>query len=167
MACPQGESIFEPGRCNCDYASVDALAVPRLRNIPREPWEQAEKYLCLGIGPVASGDTLSTEGQEDVCTHPANPGWLLGSIAVGHSHPYFDPHFDYSGDGSVRCGSFVIRSQGDAMTQNWFGTFFSPADMNLGLPLYLVVSDRLEVKVYRMNAAGEWGEEILWEGQPE
>ena len=46
-------------------------------------------------------------------------------------------------------------------------TVVGPADMNLGLPLYLVVSDRLEVKVYRMNAAGEWGEEILWEGQPE
>ena len=165
VACDWGESSQEPGSCICDDESVDAIAAG-LRYIPQNPWEEAEKYLCMGAAPSVSPSTRSTKGQEDVCATNMKPNWIVGSLAVGHSHPYFDPVLDYSGDKSVKCGPVVIDSGQAAIAANYHLSVLSTVDKSLAekltIPVYLVVPHRTEVIVYRQDAAGEWREEIVW-----
>lgn len=113
--------------------------------------------------------TYSTEGQEDVCSLEDGSevmSWAINSIAVGHSHPYFDPDADYSGANRVQCGvdrrgiPTYIDSGSKARYFNMVaGKMFSPSDMQWSTPTYLVVPMRDEVKVYRPD---EGLEETIW-----
>ncbi|MDE0659459.1 MAG: hypothetical protein OXI79_07385 [Gammaproteobacteria bacterium] len=161
VSCEWGESPFEPGRCRCDAESLDALAT-QLRYISKTPWEEAEKYKCGSADPSVSG-TRSTKGQADVCNIDLSWGETIGVVGLGHSHPYFDPNLDYAGGVSFKCGAKVIDSGSDALIANDYLWDFSGGDTNtahnLGVPVYLVVPHRTQVKVYRPDT----GEEIIWE----
>ena len=164
VTCEHAELPLTPGTCACDSPSVDDHAIQWLKDIPREPWEEYESYMCAGNtvpgpGPLA----LSTNGQQDVCSVGVTPDLVMAltlSIAVAHSHPYFDPKADYSGDNAVQCGSTTINSGREAgIFNNVIGRQFSDADMGWSIPTYLVVPLRDEVKVYRPDTDSE---ESIW-----
>ena len=92
--------------------------------------------------------------------------WISSSIAVAHSHPYFDPDLDYSGANRIRCGSdgrgrpTYIDSGAVALFFNQVaGKVFSPSDEQWSVPTYLIVPERDEVKVYRPD---DGSEETIW-----
>ena len=164
VTCEHAELPLTPGTCACDSPSVDDHAIQWLKDIPRDPWEEYESYICagnlvLGPGPL----THSTNGQQDVCSVDMTLDILAAitlSIAVAHSHPYFDPKADYSGDNAVQCGSTTINSGREADIFNKvIGRQFSDADMGWSIPTYLVVPLRDEVKVYRPDTDSE---ESIW-----
>ena len=170
VTCEHGEHALNPGTCACNQESVDDLAIDQLQKVPKNAWEHFEKYHCAGgLDPAVGFRTYSTEGQEDVCSLDARPeimSWAISSIAVGHSHPYFDPDADYSGANRVQCG---VDGNGDptyidsGSTARFFnmvaGKMFTPSDMQWSKPTYLVVPERDEVKVYRPD---ERSEETIW-----
>ena len=91
VACDWGESLSNPGRCICDQASVDALFRSQMGGLGPEPFEQAERYQCLVNEPVVRAP-LSTKELEDKCyiKLPKNYASVLGTLAIGHSHPKFE-----------------------------------------------------------------------------
>ena len=164
VTCEHAELPMTPGTCACDSPSVDDHAIEWLKDIPREAWEEYESYVCAGnVGPGEGPFTHSTNGQQDVCSVDMTldvVAALTISIAVAHSHPYFDPKADYSGDNAVQCASTTITSGQKADVFNHvIGRQFSDADMSWSLPTYLVVPLRDEVKVYRPDTNSE---ESIW-----
>ena len=129
----------------------------RLMLIPKEPWERAEPYYCYRRGVVAGTrqDNRDTyENGKDVCGMSLEFA-TIDLAAVGHSHPYFtwDDKKTVK-QNTVRCGNKKLNTKMAMIEENLSrGTLFSFSDRTfaerLGKPLYLVVSERNFVKVYR------------------
>jgi hypothetical protein len=81
-------------------------------------------------------------------------------LAAGHSHPFFkDPR-----DVDVRCGQTKLHA-GNIDLQNDANKNISSGDERAaraaGRPIYLVVPERNQVKVYRRNSDGRWRQETI------
>ena len=159
VECEHGE--FEAGECAslCSNAELDSAAATSLGGIPREPWERLESYTCDSEGQVHIKLLGSSQNASDVCEVRADGSPV--SSAYGHSHPYFE----YPRDKNVHCRGTVIKNQANANRLNEGNRDFSSGDRSgarsRGKPLYLVVPERDEVKVYRKTGkTGFWGGDI-------
>ena len=132
----------------CTQRDVDVYAERILKSIPQEPWEEGHVYKCVD-GVVTMSHSVSTkqayDDDEDVCMLtlqvPAD------AIAMAHSHPYFT-----SRHRGVDCLDMELDSDFLLQRQNMSNQNFSNADRAqaeaAGLPFYLVVPSRRDVKVY-------------------